>query len=559
MAHKPTLHSVPDEPEPSHGYEQEKETVNTDEYKRAIEEAFRINEAHLEAALQLAEANYAQLEHTKSQLRAIIDASQEAMLFLSPDGRPLKVNMRFTDFFGLDDTTVLSQSADQLAALLKGLFVDAVLLDRPLTWDTTDQEHIFREQQVQAGPERREFDFASLPVLNVDQTYIGRLFVWHDVTHEREIDRMKSGFVSMVSHELRTPLTSIKGYVDLILTDETVGELTELQREFLGIVRNNARRLVSLVNDLLDLSHMESGKIELHRKPLDITLLIRELLPSFQPGWDARRQTFTLHLPEQAPIALGDANRVKQILSNLLSNAHKYTPEGGHIDLSVEAAETVVRIAVTDSGIGLSIEEQAQLFTHFYRAHNALTATIGGTGLGLTICRSLVEMQGGEMQVSSEPGRGSTFRFTLPLAQPLEPPPSPQEALLGTRILVVEDEPDIRHLLRHYLQRAGYEVMTASTGAAAFQLARTARPDLITLDMHLPDSSGLTVLEKLKSDATTASIPVMILSILNDDGKSHMLGAAHYLDKPIKAKALLRQITAIFANQVPSPSNSSSS
>src|SRR3989441_6173407 len=114
MAHKPTWQSVPDEPEPSHGDEQEQETANTDEYKRAIEEAFRINEAHLEAALQLAEANYAQLEHTKSQLRAIIDASQEAMLFLSPDGRPLKVNMRFTDFFGLDDTTVLSQSADQL-------------------------------------------------------------------------------------------------------------------------------------------------------------------------------------------------------------------------------------------------------------------------------------------------------------------------------------------------------------------------------------------------------------------------------------------------------------
>jgi len=500
-----------------------------------------------------------QLERTRSRLRAIIDASQDAMLLLAPDGRPIEVNTRFTDFFKLDDTTVLAQSSDQMTALLKEQFIDTLLLGRSLARNTADQGHIFREQLVQVGPGGRNFDLYSLPVINVDQTYIGRLYVWHDATQEREVDRMKSEFVALVSHELRTPLTSIKGYVDLLLTDETVGDLTGLQRDFLGVTRNNARRLAVLVNNLLDLSRLESGKLELHHNLLDINLLIGELMPSFQPGWDARRQTFTLHLPEQAPIALGDANRVKQILSNLLSNAHKYTPEGGHIDLSVEAAETVVRIAVTDSGIGLSIEEQAQLFTHFYRAHNALTATIGGTGLGLTICRSLVEMQGGEMQVSSEPGRGSTFRFTLPLAQPLEPPPSPQEALLGKRILVVEDEPDIRHLLRHYLQRAGYEVMTASTGAAAFQLARTARPDLITLDMHLPDSSGLTVLEKLKSDATTASIPVMILSILNDDGKSHMLGAAHYLDKPIKAKALLRQITAIFANQVPSPRNSSSS
>src|SRR5713226_5954644 len=188
MAHKRPLQSVPGEPEQSHGDEQEKETVHTDEPERAIEEAFRSNDARLQAALRRADANYAQLERTKSQLRAIIDASQEAMLFLSPGGRPLKVNIRFTDFFGLDDTTVLSQSADQLTALLKGLFVDAVLLDPSLTWETTDQEHIFREQQVQVGPERREFDFASLPVMNVDQTYIGRLYVWHDATHEREVD-----------------------------------------------------------------------------------------------------------------------------------------------------------------------------------------------------------------------------------------------------------------------------------------------------------------------------------------------------------------------------------
>src|SRR5712691_8770493 len=211
MAHKRASQPVPADPEPSHGREQEIETVDTDEYKRATEEAFRSGEARLQAALRRAETNYAQLERTQSQLRAIIDASQEAMLLLTPDGRPIKVNTRFTDFFGLDDTTVLSQSPGQLMALLKGLFVADDSLDRSLAWSTTDQEHIFREQQVQAGPSRREFDLSSLPVTNVDQTYIGRLYVWHEVTHERAVDRMKSEFVSMVSHELRTPLTSIKG------------------------------------------------------------------------------------------------------------------------------------------------------------------------------------------------------------------------------------------------------------------------------------------------------------------------------------------------------------
>ncbi len=298
------------------------------------------------------------------------------------------------------------------------------------------------------------------------------------------------------------------------------------------------------------ISHsMESGKLELHRKPLDITLLIRELLPSFQPGWDARRQTFTLHLPEKAPMVLGDADRLMQILSNLLSNAHKYTPEGGHIDLSVEIAEPVARVEVTDSGIGLSTEEQAMLFTRFYRAHNPTTEAVGGTGLGLVITRSLVEMQGGEMQVSSEPGHGSTFGFTLPLAQPLEPSTFPQENLLGKRILVVDDETDIRHLLRRYLQGAGYEVMTAPNALTAFQLARTTRPDLITLDMLLPNNSGLPILELLKSDAITASIPVILLTVVKNDGQRRLLGTTDYLDKPIEASDLLQRIATVFADQ----------
>ncbi len=360
-----------------------------------------------------------QLDHMQSRLRAIVDTSQDAMLFLTPDGIPAEVNMRFTDFFGIDANTVLSQSANHLTALLKAQFAAEVSLDEALAWSTTDQERIFAAQQVQMEPTRREFELFSLPVLNLDQTYIGRLYVWRDVTHEREVDRMKSEFVCLASHELRTPLTSIKGYVDLLLTDETVGELSELQREFLEIAQNNARRLMNITNDLLDLSRMESGKMELHRKPLDVNLLIHKLMPSFQPGWDAKRQKFTLHLPEEARMVLGDAEGVMQILSNLLSNAHKYTLEEGHIDLSVETVGPVAWISVTDSGIGLSTEEQAQLFTRFYRAHNTATEAVGGTGLGLVITRSMVEMQGGEMQVSSEPGHGSTFRFTLPLAESL--------------------------------------------------------------------------------------------------------------------------------------------
>ncbi len=518
------------------------------EQKRMIEElATRSRE--LESSNKELAIRSRELEGMRSRLRAIIDASHEAMLFLTPDGYPIEVNSCFTNFFGLDATTVLAQSPDQLTALLKELFEASGSLDPSLIWSTADQEYIFREQLVQAEPSRREFDFSSLPVRNVDQTFIGRLYVWHDVTHERAVDRMKSDFVSMVSHELRTPLTSIKGYVGLLLTDQTVGELTELQREFLEIAQNNSRRLVALINDLLDLSRMESGKIELQRKPLNINLLIHELMPSFQLRWEAKRQTFTLHLPEGDPIVLGDTERVTQILSNLLSNANKYTPDEGHIALSVETAGSIACVAITDSGIGLSTEEQALLFTRFYRARNAVTEAVSGTGLGLVITRSLVEMQGGEIQVSSVPGHGSTLRFTLPLAQAPGLPALPRETLPGKRILVVDDEPDIRHLLQRYLEEVGYEVLTASGGEEALQLARTARPDLITLDLLLPDSSGLSVLERLKSDAITASIPVMMLTIVDDDGQGRLLGATDYLYKPIEALDLLQRITPVFAGR----------
>ena len=228
---------------------------------------------------------------------------------------------------------------------------------------------------------------------------------------------MKSELASMVTHELRSPLTAISGYVDLLLSEEAMGSLTKKQRESLFIVLDEAHRMLSLTNNLLDLSYLEFGTIECCQEPLNLNHLIQELIPSFQLRWAARRQIFTLHLPEPALIVLGNADRVKQILTNLFSNAHKYTPEEGHIDLSVEAVGSFACTAVTDTGIGLSTEEQARIFTRFYRARNALTKAVGGTGLGLTITRMLVEMQGGTIQVSSEPGRGSTFRFTLPLAE----------------------------------------------------------------------------------------------------------------------------------------------
>lgn len=361
--------------------------------------------------------NEIRFETTHSESRAILDAVSEAILFISPDERLLTVNRRFSELFDIPADAVIGQPLSVLYAHLAPLFVDPILLQKLLVGGISDPEPHVTEFVVQCVPQKRELELYSTPVFSSTAGYLGHLYVLRDVTHQREVDRMKSEFVSLVSHELRTPLTSIQGYIDLILTDEAVGPLTDLQQEFLSVVKNNARRLVSLINNLLDLSRIESGKIELHLESVDLNRLICELIPSFQPQLDTKDQICTLHLPDQAPMVQGDAERIIQIFSNLLSNAHKYTPQGGHIDLAVEVVGTVARVAVTDTGIGLSKEEQAELFKRFYRAQNALTESVSGTGLGLSITRSLVELHGGEIQVFSEPGKGSTFCFTLPLVQ----------------------------------------------------------------------------------------------------------------------------------------------
>jgi signal transduction histidine kinase len=230
----------------------------------------------------------------------------------------------------------------------------------------------------------------------------------------QEANRLKTEFVSMVSHELRTPLTSIQGYAELMLEDE---QLAEEQRESLTIVKNNSDRLLGLINDLLDLSRIEAGRLDLHRTSLDVARLIREVAGSLRPLIEAKRQQFRLDLAGQLPAVWADQDRVTQILTNLISNAHKYTLAEGSITVAARRDDGFVRVDVSDTGIGLSPEDQAQLFTKFFRAHDRLPQAGRGTGLGLAITRLLVELHGGRITVSSAPGHGSTFSFSLPVLQ----------------------------------------------------------------------------------------------------------------------------------------------
>jgi signal transduction histidine kinase len=237
-----------------------------------------------------------------------------------------------------------------------------------------------------------------------------------EAARAHELTQLKSEFVTLVSHELRSPLTAITGYVELLLEGHE-GTLTEVQRESLKIVQRNGEQVLALIEDLLDISRMEASRLELKHTTLDLARLVREVASSLRPQIEAKGQRLTLELAEALPAVSGDADRVTQILTNLLSNAHKYTAPGGSVTITARGEGNGVRVSVRDTGIGLSPDDQARLFTKFFRAQNSVTQGVRGTGLGLMITRALVELHGGEITVTSALGQGSMFSFTLPAAR----------------------------------------------------------------------------------------------------------------------------------------------
>jgi signal transduction histidine kinase len=293
------------------------------------------------------------------------------------------------------------------------IFKDPESIKLRFTQAMQGQDEEYKETVQQHWPQTRELEIYSSIVQPKKQENLGFLFVFRDVTHEREVERFKSQFVSLVSHELRTPLTSIRGYVELLL-DGDAGELQDEQIEFLEPVLRNANHLTSLVNDLLEVSRIESGALKLKLEPLDLTPLIHEIVDQIRPQINAKEQHLTLNLPPESSHVVADSSRITQILFNLLSNATKYTDQKGKINVTVNAEGPLIRIDITDTGIGLSEDHQQQLFTRFYRADNPATRKVAGTGLGLWITKSLVEMHGGTITVTSQIGKGSTFSFTLP-------------------------------------------------------------------------------------------------------------------------------------------------
>ena len=343
----------------------------------------------------------------------------------------------------------------------------------------------------------------------------------------------KSAFLASMSHELRTPLNAIIGYSEM-LQETAQDEGQDVFLPDLARIRDAGRHLLGLINDILDLSKIEAGKMDLYLEEVDLAGLIGEVRSIVEPLAAANGNAVEIACPAAVGTFYTDRTKLKQSLLNLLSNAGKFTHDG-RIRLEVRAAGTDLTFIVSDTGIGMTEEQQSRLFQAFSQADVSTSQQYGGTGLGLAITRHFCEMLGGRITVESAPGEGSIFTITLPNRLPAAVAPFalPQGDEHAALVMIVDDDPNARDLLAATVRKEGYRVLEAPDGETALALAREWHPDVVTLDVLMPRMDGWAVMTAFKSDPELAGIPVIIVTMLAERGLAVSLGAAEFLTKPV--------------------------
>ena len=508
----------------------------------------------------------------RTQLDEAIEAISEGFVLFDREDRLIICNSNFRLFFadaaGQEMAELVVPGADR-ETILKVAFDHGIFPDHAGTSDDFVawwRDNLGKPVDIRfsSGTWVRIED-----TLSPDASVVG---VWTDITEAKTreaeladlVDRLrvardqaleatlaKSRFLANMSHELRTPLNAIIGITEM-LEEDARDDAIDDYIEPLERVSSAGKHLLHLINDVLDLSKVEAGRIELQFEEIHIPELIAELATIAQPLADERSNHLTVDCPEGVGTIRSDSTRVRQVILNLLSNACKFT-DGGEISLTVarrsDGDSEWIRFVVADTGIGMTPEQQDKVFEEFSQADTSTTRKFGGTGLGLAISRRLTRLLGGDLALTSEPGMGSTFTVRLPVASDFLQPDAaripkrgvsnvPLDALQPANdlVLVVDDDPSVREIIRHFLVREGFDVVTAKDGEEGLALARKHHPALITLDVIMPGLDGWAVLRELKSSPELAGIPVLMLTIMDEQDKGIALGASEYLNKPIDRK-----------------------
>ncbi|PWB62679.1 MAG: hybrid sensor histidine kinase/response regulator [Bradyrhizobiaceae bacterium] len=528
-------------------------------------------------AIQMEETNLREITEARHRLTEAIEAISEGFSLYDADDRLIVSNSRYNELFAPQGAVM--RPGTPFEAIIRhaaeiGLIADAA--DRIDEWV---QERLRRHRSPTGTHIQQRTDgrwiriseqrtanggvvatYADITELKQREAQLAHLVDELEVARDaaQEANRTKSSFLANMSHELRTPLNAIIGVTEMLQEDaRDLGrddELEPLQR-----VLRAARHLLALINDILDLSKIEAGKMDLHLESFSLAALIEEVVKIMEPMASKNGNTVVV---DHAPIDSihGDQMRVRQMLLNLVSNACKFTSNGTVTISSArrgEGEDGHIEISVQDSGIGMTPGQVEKLFQEFSQADSSTTRKYGGTGLGLAISRRFCQMMGGDITVESELGGGSRFTILLParMAEGGEAPAPVATAEAGRQrpattsedplILVVDDDRTVREVVARYLEREGFAIALSEGGHEALRLARELNPAAVTLDIQMPDLDGWTVLAAIKGDPALAHIPVILMTILDEKNRGFSLGAADYLVKPVERDALVRVLRRI--------------
>ncbi|MBX9928793.1 MAG: response regulator, partial [Gemmatimonadaceae bacterium] len=481
--------------------------------------------------------------------RSLLNNSPVAIVQLDTDYKVAAFNPAFERLFGYSEAEALGRNLDELitdTATLgeaKQYSVDAA--DRPV-------KGIGRRRRKDGT--MVDVEILGVPVI-ADSSAVALMGMYHDISELSEArreaegaNRAKSQFLANMSHELRTPLNAIIGYSEMLQEEArdagVEGFVSDLEK-----IQGAGKHLLSLINDVLDLSKIEAGKMELFLEHFAVDAMLDEVRATIQPLLAKNRNTLRVEADLGLGTAHADLVKVRQMLLNLLSNACKFT-EAGTVTLLARRIATAAgdhfEFRVSDSGIGMTAEQMGRLFESFTQAEAATSRRYGGTGLGLALTRRFAEMMSGSVAVESEPGVGSTFTVRIPAnveaarRLPMTTAAPPQGDGSAGTVLIIDDDPDARRLVRRVLTSDGFRVEEAADGVAGLALARTVKPDAITLDVLMPGLDGWEVLKRIRADRALADIPVIMLSVLHEQQMALALGATEYVTKPVDRTQLRR-------------------
>ncbi len=518
------------------------------EKRFAEEDLALLNLFGQQAAIAINNAQlFQEARRQKEYFESIMRTSPVAIVALDLNENVVSANPAFTKLYGYERDEVIGRNLDSL------------ITTEDMRAEAREYTRRARHSSTHGIAQRCRKDGTLVDVeilavkVDVEGEHVGMMALYHDISElmearraAEEANQSKSQFLANMSHELRTPLNAILGYSEM-LAEEAEDDGNEAYIPDLEKIHSAGKHLLNLINDVLDLSKIEAGKMELILESFEVASVVEEVATTVKPLMDRNRNHLEVRVDREVGAMHADVTRLRQSLLNLLSNASKFT-DGGSVSLHVlvePGSNDTLLFRVTDSGIGMTPEQVDRLFVAFRQAEASTARRFGGTGLGLTITRKFCRMMGGDVTVESEEGVGSTFTIRLPREVTAEEVVEAEagEGTLdegeGPLVLIVDDDDDARELVRRYLVREGYRVATAADGETGVRMARELGPAAITLDVLMPGMDGWAVLAELKADAATARTPVVMLSILDEKPMGMALGASGYLTKPVQRERLL--------------------